>query len=78
MILSEWRNPADTERKRAEVRAAWDQVAPFTAGYYVNLSDAAKESASRNYGANYPRLAQLKKKFDPTNMFRLNSNVVPA
>ncbi len=63
---------------RAAVRATWDQLAPFTAGYYVNLSDAAKDSASRNYGANYPRLVALKKKFDPTNMLRLNSNVLPA
>jgi hypothetical protein len=63
---------------RAAVRTAWDQLAPFTAGYYVNLSDAAKETTSRNYGANYSRLVELKKKFDPANMFRLNSNVVPA
>jgi FAD/FMN-containing dehydrogenase len=78
MILADWGDPADTERERAAVRAAWDQLAPFTAGYYVNLSDAAKDTASRNYGANYPRLVELKKKFDPANMFRLNSNVSPA
>jgi FAD/FMN-containing dehydrogenase len=78
MVLAAWGDPADTERMRAAVRATWDQLAPFTAGYYVNLSDAAKDSASRNYGANYPRLVELKKKFDPTNMFRLNSNVSPA
>ena len=78
MILGEWGDPADTERMRTAVRAAWDQLAPFTAGYYVNLSDAAKDTASRNYGANYPRLVALKKKFDPQNLFRLNSNVSPA
>lgn len=78
MVLADWGDPADTERMRAAVRATWDQLAPFTAGYYVNLSDAAKDTTSRNYGANYPRLVQLKKKFDPTNMFRLNSNVAPA
>lgn len=78
MILAEWGNPADTERMRAAVRAAWDQLAPFTSGYYVNLSDAAKDTASRNYGANYPRLVRLKKQVDPKNLFRLNSNVSPA
>jgi FAD/FMN-containing dehydrogenase len=78
MILAAWGDPADTERMRAAVRAAWDQLAPFTAGYYVNLSDAAKDTVSRNYGANYPRLVALKKKFDPKNLFRLNSNVSPA
>jgi FAD/FMN-containing dehydrogenase len=78
MILAAWGDPVDTERMRAAVRASWDQLAPFTAGYYVNLSDPAKDAASRNYGANYPRLVGLKKKFDPTNMFRLNSNVSPT
>jgi len=78
MVLAEWGDPADTERMRAAVRATWDQLAPFTAGYYVNLSDAAGDTASRNYGANYARLVKLKKKFDPTNMFRLNSNVAPG
>jgi len=78
MVLGEWGDPADTERMRAAVRAAWDQLAPYTAGYYVNLSDAAKDTTSRNYGANYPRLVKLKKKFDPKNLFRLNSNVSPA
>ena len=78
MILAAWGDPAETENMRAAVRESWDQLAPFTAGYYVNLSDAAKDTVSRNYGANYPRLVELKKKFDPTNMFRLNSNVAPG
>ncbi len=78
MVLAEWADPADTERMRAAVRAEWDQLAPYTAGYYSNLSDAANDTVSRNYGANYPRLVELKKKLDPTNMFRLNSNVSPA
>ncbi len=30
------------------------------------------------YGANYERLAELKKKYDPTNFFRLNQNIAPA
>lgn len=78
MVLAEWGNPADTETMRAAVRKAWDQVARFTAGYYANLSDAARDTVSRNHGANYPRLVRLKKKFDPGNLFRLNSNVSVA
>lgn len=78
MIMSAWRNPADTERNRAAVRAAWDKAEPFTSGYYVNLSDAAKSTIGGNYGANYPRLVALKRKYDPMNLFRLNSNVLPA
>jgi hypothetical protein len=78
MIFREWKDPAETERNRASVRTLWEQVQPFTSGYYVNLSDAANNTVSANYGANYPRLAQLKKKFDPMNLFRLNSNIAPA
>jgi hypothetical protein len=78
MILGEWGDPADTERYRAEVRKGWSQVESFTAGYYVNLSDAAINTVSGNYGANYPRLVKLKQKYDPMNLFRLNSNVPPA
>lgn len=78
MILSAWGDPADTERNRAAVRAAWEKTEPFTSGYYVNLSDAAKSTIGGNYGANYPRLVKLKQKYDPINLFRLNSNVPPA
>jgi FAD/FMN-containing dehydrogenase len=49
---------------------------------YVNaLEDATEEGELRvreAYGANYNRLAALKKKYDPTNLFRLNSNIKPA
>jgi FAD/FMN-containing dehydrogenase len=31
-----------------------------------------------NYGGNYPRLVQLKKQYDPTNLFRLNQNIQPS
>jgi hypothetical protein len=78
MILGDWGDPANTEANRAAVRSAWEKAEPHTSGYYVNLSDAAKSTIGGNYGANYPRLMQLKRKYDPTNLFRLNSNVSPA
>jgi len=78
MLFREWKDPAETERNRAAVRSLWEKVEPFTSGYYVNLSDAAKNTVSANYGANYPRLVKLKQKYDPTNLFRLNSNIPPA
>ena len=78
MVMGEWRDPANSEHNRADIRAAWEQVAPFTAGYYANLNDAEKSTVSPNFGGNYPRLQALKKKYDPTNLFRLNSNITPA
>ena len=49
----------------------------FTRGFYVN--DLAREVTAKainaNYRGKYPRLVQVKKAFDPTNLFRLNANV---
>jgi hypothetical protein len=78
MVMGEWRDPANSERNRADIRAAWNQVAPFTTGYYANLNDAEKATVSPNSGDNYPRLQALKKKYDSGNLFRLNSNITPA
>jgi hypothetical protein len=78
MMIGAWPDATDNDRNRAIVRANWDKVAPFTEGFYVNLSDADKPSTNRNFGDNYVRLVALKRKYDPHNLFRLNSNVQPA
>jgi FAD/FMN-containing dehydrogenase len=60
-------------------RAYWKTLEPFTRGFYVN--DMAREVTAKaineNYRGNYARLAALKAKYDPTNLFRLNANVTP-
>ncbi len=48
-------------------------------GAYVNsLGDEGETRVREAYGSNYERLARLKKKYDPSNLFRLNQNIVPA
>jgi FAD/FMN-containing dehydrogenase len=47
-------------------------------GFYTNLNDDTESKTWGNYGENYPRLAELKAKYDPTNLFRLNANIRPA
>jgi hypothetical protein len=78
MLLSEWPDAADDERRRETLRANWEKLVPFTAGYYVNLNDADPKGTARNYGPNHARLVELKRKYDPGNLFRLNANIHPS
>jgi FAD/FMN-containing dehydrogenase len=60
-------------------RERWKALEPFTDGWYTNeVSGESAEAINSNYGGNYPRLAQVKNTYDPTNLFRLNANVTPA
>jgi len=79
-IMAQWTDPADTERNITWARDAADAVAPFASGgYLLNfLDEEGADTVRAAFGANYPRLAALKSKYDPTNFFRLNQNVLPA
>ena len=78
MLGSKWNERSQDEPGRTAVRATWSKLAPFTDGYYVNLNDADPKGTDSNYGPNFNRLAALKKRYDPQNLFRLNANIKPA
>lgn len=62
-------------------KAYWEAVHPFDlGGAYSNfmMDDEGDTRVKATYGDNYPRLAALKKKFDPSNLFRVNQNIRPA
>ncbi|MFD7153850.1 FAD-binding oxidoreductase [Kribbella sp. NPDC059898] len=67
---------------RAWVRSFWDAMVPVGRGIgsYVNaISDLDAEDRVRaSYGAKYDRLADIKWRYDPDNVFHLNSNITPA
>jgi FAD/FMN-containing dehydrogenase len=60
-------------------RAQWPALEKFTAGFYANmdLSEIASARVHEAYGGNYERLLTLKRKYDPTNLFRMNANIDP-
>jgi hypothetical protein len=73
-----WEDPADDERAIASIRDWYGQLEPFMGGYYQNIEFEIDETAAGNYGPAYRRLTEVKGRFDPMNLFRLNSNVKPA
>ncbi len=83
VIAAMYENDADTEGNRAWVREYWKALHPLSAGgAYVNfLMDQQDEDEGRvaaSYRDNYERLASVKAKYDPANMFSLNQNIKPA
>jgi FAD/FMN-containing dehydrogenase len=64
----------------AWIKQFWSAIEPFTTGFYVNdleVEHTAK-TVSGNYRENHGRLVEIKNKYDPDNLFRLNANVQPT
>jgi len=78
MLSLKWNERSQDEPGRTAARATSSKLEPFTDGYYVNLNDADPKRTDSNYGPNFSRLAELKKPYDPLNLFRLNVNIRPA
>jgi len=71
-------DPSQNEEKIAAVREYYAAMEPHFAGFYTNLNEDDEKKTWGNYGENYPRLVELKNKYDPTNLFRLNANIKPS
>ncbi|WP_227355070.1 FAD-binding oxidoreductase [Haladaptatus salinisoli] len=70
----------DGERYREWVRDAWERFRRFsTGGNYINFqtADEGEERIEATYGDNYDRLVEIKRKYDPENVFRVNRNIRP-
>jgi FAD/FMN-containing dehydrogenase len=80
IIVSQWLDAADSEKNVGWARNLWRALHPYAGGgVYVNdLSHDDGDRVRIAYGANYERLAALKKKYDPDNFFRLNPNIKPT
>jgi FAD/FMN-containing dehydrogenase len=76
-----WQDPAQTERHIDWVGRFSEAMSPFlTGGVYLNFEpDEGEEHVRAGYGAEkYARLVELKDKWDPDNLFRVNQNIRPS
>jgi FAD/FMN-containing dehydrogenase len=74
-------NPQRAGAVRQWTKAYWEAVHPFDlGGAYPNfmMDDEGDARLKASYGGNYARLAALKQKYDPANLFRVNQNIKPA
>jgi FAD/FMN-containing dehydrogenase len=80
LMIMNWPVDIDSAPHVRWLKEYWATVEPHTHGFYTNdaSSDISQQKLYRNYGGNYDRLLALKNKYDPTNLFRLNANIVPT
>lgn len=73
-------DPTNMPAHTSWVRNYWDALHPYSAGgNYVNfLMDEGQDRIKASYRDNYPRLAEIKRTWDPNNLFRQNQNIKPA
>jgi FAD/FMN-containing dehydrogenase len=78
-VHTRWRERGDEQTAIKWAREFFAATAPHaTGGVYVNfMPEDETERVPGAYGSNYTRLAALKAKYDPDNLFRLNQNVQP-
>jgi FAD/FMN-containing dehydrogenase len=79
-IAGAWEKPDDDESNIAWARKAWSDMKQFsTGGTYVNFltEDDGLDRTEAALGEAIPRLAEIKTRWDPTNVFRTNRNIRP-
>jgi FAD/FMN-containing dehydrogenase len=79
VIAGMWPDPAQNEDNIAWVRGFYEATAPHSEeGGYINFMAGDDQDRIRvNYRGNYDRLADVKRKYDPDNLFHLNQNIRP-
>jgi hypothetical protein len=78
LVSTYWNTPEEKATAVKWANALGDKLRPFARGAYVNgLSETSDNVVRTAYGSNYARLVEIKKKYDPTNVLRLNQNIKP-
>jgi FAD/FMN-containing dehydrogenase len=78
-LISQWTDPAQTDTCIAWARETFGALSPYMAdrSYTNYLSADDYDRVRQAYGPNYERLLELKREYDPENIFRLNHNLDP-
>jgi hypothetical protein len=80
LIGSQWSEASDSDRNLQWTSALFEAMRPHLAEsvYVNNLGDEGPGRVQAAYGVNYPRLAAIKRTYDPDNLFRANQNIDPS
>jgi FAD/FMN-containing dehydrogenase len=79
-VHTRWREPSMDNTYIAWAKKLFEALAPFAIGTaYVNFMPGDEvERVQEAYGVSYRRLAEVKRQYDPSNLFRMNQNIRPA
>ncbi|MER6998589.1 FAD-binding oxidoreductase [Streptomyces sp. NPDC000410] len=79
VIAGMWPDPADNEANIAWVRGYYEATAPHSEeGGYINfMAEDDQDRIRANYRTNYDRLVEVKRAYDPGNLFHVNQNIKP-
>jgi FAD/FMN-containing dehydrogenase len=80
VIAGMWPDAANDDANTQWVRDYYDATAPYSEqGGYINFMAEDDQGRIRtNYRGSYDRLAEIKRRYDPDNLFRHNQNIAPA
>ena len=72
-------NPDDTDKITNWCKDYWEALHPYSSGgaYSNFMMNEGQDRVKASYKHNYERLTKIKKKYDPTNFFRVNQNIQP-
>jgi hypothetical protein len=77
-FMARWSAPAEKANAVRWAKTLRDDLKPLARGVYGNqLGETSEELVQAGYGSNYARLVEIKKKYDPRNVLRLNQNIKP-
>jgi hypothetical protein len=78
-VVVSWNEGVDGKPHVDYIKEYWSTIEPFTRGFYTNGADwETQQAIDRNYRSNHARLVALKDRYDPGNLFRLNTNILPS